>query len=121
MVAFLKELEAGDSVSYGCTWTAERKSLIGTLPVGYADGYTRMLSGKAEVEYKGKRAPIAGRICMDQCMVDLTEIKGIKEGDTVVLYGSDDLTMDEVASWLGTINYELPCMLSPRVPRVYKG
>ena len=119
-VAFLKELEAGESVSYGCTWTAKRRSLIGTLPVGYADGYTRMLSGKAEVDYKGKRAPIAGRICMDQCMVDLTEIKDIKEGDTVVLYGSAALTMDEVAGWLGTINYELPCMLSPRVPRVYR-
>ncbi|MBE6104864.1 alanine racemase [Anaerovibrio lipolyticus] len=120
-VAFLKELEVGDSVSYGCTWTAERKSLIGTLPIGYADGYTRMLSGKAEIDYNGRRAPIAGRICMDQCMVDFTGIKGIKEGDTVVLYGSDALAMDEVASWLGTINYELPCMLSPRVPRVYKG
>ena len=120
-VVFLKELEAGASVSYGCTWTAQRKSLIGTLPVGYADGYTRLFSGKAQVEYNGKRSPIVGRICMDQCMVDFTDNPGIREGDTVVLYGSESLSIDEAAGWLGTINYELPCMLSPRVPRVYKG
>lgn len=120
-VVFLKELEAGASVSYGCTWTAQRKSLIGTLPVGYADGYTRLFSGKAQVEFNGKRSPVVGRICMDQCMVDFTDNQRIKEGDTVVLYGSEDLPIDEAAGWLGTINYELPCMLSPRIPRVYKG
>lgn len=119
-IVYLKDLEQGESISYGCTWTAGRDSLIGTLPVGYADGYTRMLSGKAQVEYQGKRAPVVGRICMDQCMVDLTDIPGIKQGDAVVLFGSDTLTTDEVAGWLGTINYELPCMLSPRVPRIYK-
>ncbi|WP_027407250.1 alanine racemase [Anaerovibrio sp. RM50] len=119
-VAFIKELEPGESVSYGCTWRAERKSIIGTLPIGYADGYTRMFSGKAQVDYNGQRAPVVGRICMDQCMVDLTDTNNIKEGDTVVLYGSQDLTIDEAADWLGTINYELPCMLSPRVPRIYK-
>lgn len=118
-VSFIKELKAGESVSYGYTWTAKRRSVIGTLPIGYADGYTRMLSGKAQVEYQGHRAPVVGRICMDQCMVDLTDIIDIKEGATVTLYGSDALPMDEVADWLGTINYELPCMLSTRVPRVY--
>lgn len=119
-IVYLKELEAGEAISYGCTWTAKRKSRIGTLPVGYADGYTRMFSGKAQIEYNGKRAPIAGRICMDQCMVDLTDVPEAKKGDTVVLYGSPSLTMDEAASWLGTINYELPCMLSQRVPRIYR-
>ena len=89
--------------------------------MGYADGYTRMFTGKAQVDYHGKRAPIAGRICMDQCMVDLTDIPDIRQGDVVTLYGSASLTMDEAASWLGTINYELPCMLNARVPRVYKG
>ena len=79
-----------------------------------------MFSGKAQVDFHGRRAPIAGRICMDQCMVDVTDIPDIRQGDTVTLYGSPQLTMDEVAGWLGTINYELPCMLSARVTRVYK-
>lgn len=122
-IVYLKELHTGEAVSYGCTFTAQRESRIGTLPLGYADGYTRLFSGKAQVEYQGQRAPVVGRICMDQCMVDLTDIAdttGIKQGDVVTLYGSAGLTMDEAADWLGTINYELPCMLSPRVPRVYK-
>lgn len=120
-VVYLKELHAGESVSYGCIFTARRESRVGTLPLGYADGYTRMFSGRAQVEYQGQRAPVVGRICMDQCMVDLTDVAGIKQGDVVTLYGSAGLTMDEAAGWLGTINYELPCMLSPRVPRIYKG
>lgn len=120
-VVYMKELHIGESISYGWTFTAERESRIGTLPLGYADGYTRLFSGKAQVSFNGKRAPIAGRICMDQCMVDLTDIPEIQQGDTVVLYGSEELTTDEAAGWLGTINYELPCMLSERVPRVYKG
>ena len=118
-VVYVKDLHPGESISYGCTFTAQRESRIGTLPMGYADGYTRMFTGKAQVDYQGKRAPIAGRICMDQCMVDLTDVPEIKQGDTVTLYGSKTLTMDEAASWLGTINYELPCMLNARVPRVY--
>lgn len=118
-VMYLKELMPGESVSYGCKWTADRKSIIGTLPVGYADGYTRMFTGKAQVEFCGQRAPIAGRICMDQCMADFTDVSGIKVGDVVTLYGSENLPVDEAADWLGTINYELPCMLSTRVPRVY--
>ena len=119
-LVYLKDLHPGESISYGCTFTAERESRIGTLPLGYADGYTRLFSGKAQVDFHGQRAPIAGRICMDQCMVDVTDIPGIRQGDTVTLYGSEHLTMDEAAGWLGTINYELPCMLSARVPRVYK-
>lgn len=118
-LVYLKKLYPGESISYGCTFTAKRESMIGTLPVGYADGYTRMFTGKAQVEYQEKRAPIAGRICMDQCMVDVTDLPDIKQGDIVTLYGSHSLTMDEAANWLGTINYELPCMLAPRVPRVY--
>ena len=120
-IVYVKTLHPGESISYGCTFTAQRESRIGTLPMGYADGYTRMFTGKAQVDYQGKRAPIAGRICMDQCMVDLTDVPELQQGDVVTLYGSDSLTMDEAASWLGTINYELPCMLNARVPRVYKG
>lgn len=119
-LVYLKDLHPGESISYGCTFTAQRESRIGTLPLGYADGYTRLFSGKAQVDFHGQRAPIAGRICMDQCMVDVTDIPDIRQGDTVTLYGSETLTMDEAAGWLGTINYELPCMLSARVPRVYK-
>lgn len=119
-VVYMKTLHEGESISYGCTFTAKRESRIGTLPLGYADGYTRLFTGKAQVEFNGKRAPIAGRICMDQCMADFTDIPEINQGDTVVLYGSDTLTTDEAAGWLGTINYELPCMLAPRVPRLYK-
>ena len=120
-VVYVKTLHPGESISYGCTFTAERESRIGTLPMGYADGYTRLFTGKAQVDYRGKRAPIVGRICMDQCMVDLTDVPELNQGDIVTLYGSHDLTMDEAAGWLGTINYELPCMLNARVPRVYKG
>ena len=119
-IVYVKTLHPGESISYGCTFTAQRESRIGTLPMGYADGYTRMFTGKAQVDYQGKRAPIAGRICMDQCMVDLTDVPELQQGDVVALYGSATLTMDEAASWLGTINYELPCMLNARVPRVYK-
>lgn len=118
---YVKTLHEGESVSYGCTFTAQRESRIATLPLGYADGYTRMFSGKAQVELLGKRAPVAGRICMDQCMIDVTDIPEAKAGDVATLYGSSTLTMDEAAGWLGTINYELPCMLSARVPRVYRG
>lgn len=115
----VKSYPAGESVSYGRTWTAQRPSRIATIPVGYADGYTRMYSGKAQILCAGKRAPIVGRICMDQCMADVTDIPGVKAGDEVVLFGTPSLTTDEAASWLGTINYEVVSMLSPRIPRVY--
>ena len=119
-LVYVKDLHPGEAISYGCTWVAGRESRIATLPMGYADGYTRMFTGKAQIDFHGKRAPIAGRICMDQCMADITDIPELKQGDTVVLFGSEELTTDEAASWLGTINYELPCMMSPRIPRIYK-
>lgn len=117
---YVKTLQPGETISYGCTFKAARESRIATLPLGYADGYTRLFSGKAQVEFRGRRAPVAGRICMDQCMVDITDLPEAEQGDIVTLYGSRGLSMDEAAGWLGTINYELPCMLSARVPRVYK-
>lgn len=115
----VKSYPAGETVSYGRTWTAQRPSRIATIPVGYADGYTRMYSGKAQILCNGERAPIVGRICMDQCMADVTDIPGVKAGDEVILFGTPSLTTDEAASWLGTINYEVVSMLSPRIPRVY--
>ena len=115
----VKDYHPGETVSYGRTFMAAREMRVGTLPVGYADGYTRLYAGKAVVEIKGQRVPVVGRICMDQCMVDVTDVNGARVGDEAVLFGSPTLTADEAAGWLGTINYEVVCMISPRVPRVY--
>jgi len=121
-ITHVKEIEAGQSVSYGRRFIAEKTSKIASLPIGYADGYTRLLSGKAEALIKGKRVPVVGRICMDQCMIDVTGIEDVKVGDEVVLFGqqgSGFISIDEIAEKLGTINYEVVCMISRRVPRVY--
>ena len=121
-ISHVKEIEAGQSVSYGRRFIAEKKSKIASLPIGYADGYTRMLSGKAEALVKGRRVPVVGRICMDQCMVDVTGIEDVKVGDEAVLFGKHGegfIHIDELAEKLDTINYEIVCMISRRVPRVY--
>lgn len=117
---YIKTLQPGEPIGYGCTFVTERESQIATLPIGYADGYTRLLAGKAEVEIRGQRAKVVGRICMDQCMVDVTPVTDMSLADEIILFGSAGLTIDEVADWLGTINYEIVCMISRRVPRVYK-
>lgn len=120
-VAHVKEIAPGTGVSYGLTFRAAEKMKIATLPVGYADGYTRLLGGKAEVSINGLKAPVIGRICMDQCMIDVSDMD-VKQGDEVILYAlSPELgdTADDVARKLGTINYEITCMVSRRVPRVY--
>lgn len=121
-ITHIKEIEAGQSVSYGRRFIADKTSKIASLPIGYADGYTRLLSGKAEALVKGQRVPVVGRICMDQCMIDVTGIDGVEVGDEVVLFGQQGgafISIDEVAQKLGTINYEVVCMISRRVPRVY--
>ncbi len=121
-VSHVKEIEKDESVSYGRKFIAERKSKIASLPLGYADGYTRMLTGKAEALIKGVRVPVAGRICMDQCMIDVTGIDDVKVGDEVVLFGEQNgafISIDELADKLGTINYEIVCMIGKRVSRVY--
>ncbi|HYE83334.1 MAG TPA: alanine racemase [Clostridia bacterium] len=121
-ISHVKEIEAGQSVSYGRKFIADKRTKIASLPIGYADGYTRMLSGKAEALVKGKKVPVVGRICMDQCMIDVTGIEDVKVGDEVVLFGKQDgnfIHIDELADKLGTINYEIVCMISKRVPRVY--
>ncbi|MBD2847790.1 alanine racemase [Paenibacillus sp. IB182496] len=121
-----KQVPAGWGVSYGVRYKAQRAERIGTLPIGYADGYSRMLTGKAEVLVRGHRAPVVGTICMDQCMVALDGAAGglgpVQAGEEVVLIGSQgeaSITAEEVASHLGTIPYEVICMLAARVPRVY--
>lgn len=117
-LAYVKLLRKGAKVGYGATFTAPKEMLLGTLPIGYADGYSRMLSGKASVLVGGKKVPLAGRVCMDQCMVDLSDVPQAKMGDEVVFFGPG-LPADELAGALGTINYEIVCMLQKRVPRVY--
>ncbi|MCR5758697.1 MAG: alanine racemase [Selenomonas sp.] len=119
-VVWLKTLHKGESIGYGRQFTAARESRIATLPIGYADGYIRAYGKQGYVEICGQKAPIAGRVCMDQVMVDVTEIPDVKIGDEVTLFGSESLTIDEVARWGDTINYEVPCLLSGRVPRVYR-
>lgn len=121
-VAYVKEVPAGFKVSYGCTYTTEKSTVIATLPLGYADGYSRLLSSKGCALIHGQRAPVVGRVCMDQLMVDVGHIPGVKVGDEAVLIGrqgDQEITADEVAAMMGTINYEIVCMINHRVPRVY--
>lgn len=121
-VAFVKEIEPGTPVSYGGTFVAEKKMKIATIPVGYGDGYPRALSGVGYVLIRGKRAPILGRICMDQFMVDVTEIDGVSFGDKVTLIGRDGneyLSVDMLGELSGRFNYEFICDLGKRIPRVY--
>ncbi len=121
-ITHVKKIQAGDGISYGHKFIADSTRTIATIPAGYADGYTRMLSGKAEVLIHGRRAKVVGNICMDQCMVDVTDIDDVKVGDEVVLFGTqgqETILADELADKLGTINYEIVCMVSRRIPRVY--
>lgn len=116
----VKKLSAGEKISYGSTYEVQDEEWIGTLPIGYADGWIRKLQGQ-EVLVNGMRAPIVGRICMDQCMIKLPH--RVEVGTIVTLIGQDGsefVTVDEIAQRLDTINYEIPCMISHRVPRIYK-
>ena len=121
-VSFVKTLPAGTPISYGCTYCADRESVIATVMAGYADGVPRLLSNRGEVIIRGMKAPIVGRVCMDQLMVDVTHIPGVQPGDTVTIFGTDGeaaITADEAAEKARTIGYELVCGIAPRVPRVY--
>lgn len=118
-VVWLKTVKKGESVGYGRDFVAARDSQIATLPIGYADGYIRAYGKQGYVEIHGKRAKITGKVCMDQIMVDVTDIPQVKIGDIATLFGSKTLTIDDAAAWLDTINYEIPCLIGPRVPRIY--
>lgn len=118
-VIWIKTVKKGESIGYGRGFVAARDSRIATLPIGYADGYIRAYGAQGWVELHGMRAKIAGRVCMDQVMVDVTDIPEVAIGDIATLFGSETLTIDDAAAWLGTINYEIPCLLGPRVPRIY--
>lgn len=118
----IKEVDAGTPISYGRKYYTKRKSIIATLPFGYADGFTRLLFEKMNVIAGGKLAPVVGRICMDQCMIDITDCGNLKIGDEVVVMGESNgirNNAEDYATALGTISYEVLCMVSRRVPRVY--
>ena len=121
-VTHVKTLPAGREISYGGTFVTSRPTVVATLPVGYADGYRRSLSGKFHVLIRGKKAPILGRICMDQMMVDVTDIPGVTPGDSVTLIGTDGtetITVEQIAAAADSFNYEFVCGISRRVPRIY--
>ncbi len=121
-IATLRDIPPGEPVSYNATYRAQRPTRIALLPIGYADGYNRLLSNRGEVLLRGKRAPIAGRVTMDQTMIDVTGIPAAAVGDDVVLIGeqgSDRITADDIAAHAGTIAYEVLCAIGQRVPRVW--
>ena len=121
-VTFVKTLPAGREISYGGTFVTTKDTRVATVPVGYADGYRRSLSGKFHCLIHGKKAPILGRICMDQMMVDVTEIPETQPGDRVTLVGTDGeetITMEQIAAAADSFNYEFVCGISRRVPRIY--
>jgi alanine racemase len=122
-IASLKKVPAGVPISYGRTFTTKRESLIATIPLGYADGFSRSLSNRGEALVRGVRVPVAGRICMDMCMIDVTAVPGVSEQDEVVLIGrqgNERITAVDIANLCGTIPYEILCGISQRVPRVYR-
>lgn len=121
-VSFVKEVEPGIGIGYGGTFVTQKKMKVATVPVGYGDGYPRGLSGKGRVLIHGHSAPILGRVCMDQFMVDVTDIPETKEGDIVTLVGRDGtehITVEELANMAGSFNYEFVCDVGKRIPRVY--
>ncbi|HHT9107559.1 MAG TPA: alanine racemase [Candidatus Wunengus sp. YC63] len=121
-VIHIKDMESGDVVGYGRTYRITKPARVATLPLGYDDGYNRLLSNQGEVIIRSKKASIIGRVCMDQCFVDVTNIKDISVGDEVVLYGSqgqETIPIESIAKQLNTIPYEVTCSISKRVPRIY--
>ena len=119
-VVAVRELPAGTCISYGCTHTLKRDSRLAVLPIGYADGMERLLSNRTEMLVNGCRVPVLGRVCMDMCMVDVTDIPNVAIGDIVTVFGPE-LPLEEKADTVGTIQYEMLCGVSRRVPRVYQG
>lgn len=121
-VSFVKKVPQGTEISYGRTFVTSRPSVIATIPIGYADGYAKNLSGKSDVLIRGKRVPVAGRICMDKFMVDVTDLPEVQKGDKVTLIGHDGdeyISLEELAELSGRYHYEFLCCLNKRVPRIY--
>jgi alanine racemase len=122
VVSMVKDLAPGQTVSYGRTFRSEGCMKVATISAGYADGYSRSYSNRGYVLIRGRKAPILGRVCMDQCVVDVTDIPGVAMGDTVTLAGTDGgetISFDDLAALSGTINYELVCLVGKRVDRIF--
>ena len=117
----MKTVPEGTAISYGRTYKTKTKSVIATIPIGYGDGYPRLFSNTGEASVNGCRVPVIGRVCMDQTMIDVTDVPNVKTGDEAILYGGgiDYLSITRLAEKIGTISYELLCLLGKRVPRVY--
>ena len=121
-IAAIKKIAASQAISYGWTWKPERESMIATLPLGYADGLSRLLSNQGNVLLHGEMSAITGRVCMDQTMIDVTDISNCSVGDEVTIFGHNKTSfqsVDQIAEIMGTINYEAVCLIGKRVPRVY--
>ena len=118
-VVLVKQVKKGEAVSYGRTWTAPEDTLIGVIAAGYADGFPRLLSNDHSIRIRGKAYPLAGRICMDQCMVNLGAETDVRRGDEAVIFGPGFITAADIAKKLQTIPYEITCNINKRVPRVY--
>lgn len=121
-VSMVKEVPSGETVSYGRIYTTSEKETLATVPIGYADGYSRRLSNRAHMLVHGQKAPVVGRVCMDQCMLDITGIANVKADTTVTVFGVDEgckLPVEEFAAWSDTINYEAVCEIGKRVPRLF--
>lgn len=122
VISQVKTVPKGTAVSYGGTFITPRKTRIATVPIGYADGYLRALSSKASMLVNGKKAPVIGRICMDQAMLDITDIENVKENTVVTVFGKDgdvEIKVEDIANIANTINYEILCLISKRIPRIY--
>jgi len=117
-VCYLKTVPQGTPISYGRTFVTQKQTRVATLPLGYGDGYKRALANKGEVLIKGRRAPVIGRICMDMCMIDVSDVPDVQAGDEAIVFGQEP-TADELAAKIGTINYEVVTTVGKRVPRVY--
>lgn len=122
VISQIKTIEKGKTVSYGRTFKASKDMVVATVPIGYADGYSRGFSGKAYMLVCGQKAPVIGRVCMDQLMLDISNIDGVKEGSEVVVFGkqgNEEISIRELAELIGTIDYEIVCLIGKRVPRIY--
>ena len=121
-ITHIKKIKKNESIGYSRAFTSKQNMTIATLPIGYADGYMRALSNKAEVSVNGVRAPIVGNICMDQCMIDISHIENVKVEDEVLIFGKDssnELLVSELANHANTIEHEILCAVSKRVKRIY--
>ena len=118
-ITHIKTLEKGRGVSYGKEYITDGSVRVATIPIGYADGYVRAIAKEGRVLAAGQKVKILGRICMDQCMIDVTNVNNINVGDEVILFSDSGISADDVASWMGSINYEVVCLVSKRIPRIY--